>query len=296
MSEHRIYSVTSLGRPVEPKYPTNKAILLLMPMAALTAGVLTFMQGAGIRESSTGALVASLTVFGCWALGRELAPDDDPAAFIGVALSLTAWWWWPSPSLLLLFVAVALARVVNRSTGLTARLGDSMIVTALVIWAMVSLQRPLVGLVAALAFVLDAHMADPNRRQWLFAILCVASVVVQTSFVESPKLALTFRMSPQYVIAAVTLVAFLAVSFGLRGVSSLGDIGGLALDPARIRGGMLVVWLLALQTGLQSPSALEAAMPVLAAMAGVVLGSLASRARHDPPREQDLPLQDVRTP
>ena len=44
-----------------------------------------------------------------------------------------------------------------------------------------------------------------------------------------------------------------------------------------MRGGMLVVWLLALQTSLQGPDAIEAVMPVLAAMAGVVLAGLASR-------------------
>ena len=155
MSEHRIYRVTSIGRPVEPKYPTNKAILLLMPVAALIAGVVALIQGDGGGASATGALVAFFVVFACWALGRELAPDDNSAAFVGAVLAFIALWWWPSPSLLLLFTALALSRIVNRTTGLTARLVDSVIVTALVIWTMVSLQNPLAGVAAALAFVLD---------------------------------------------------------------------------------------------------------------------------------------------
>ena len=133
MSEHRIYRVTSIGRPIDPKYPTNKAIPLLMPVAALIAGVVTFMQGVGAGASVTGALEASLMVFGCWALGREMAPDDNSAAFVGAVLAFVALWWWPLPSLLLLVTALALSRIVNRSTGLTSRLGDSGIVTALVI-------------------------------------------------------------------------------------------------------------------------------------------------------------------
>ena len=67
------------------------------------------------------------------------------------------------------------------------------------------------------------------------------------------------------------------LSLSLRSVSSKGDIGGVALNTSRVRGGMLVVWLLALQTGLQGPGAIEIVMPVLAVMAGVVLAGLAGR-------------------
>ncbi len=277
MSEHRIYRVTSIGRPVDPKYLTNKAILVLTPVAALIAGGVTFMQGVGGGASATAALEAFLVVFACWALGRELAPDDNSAAFVGAILAFVALWWWPSPSLLLLFTALALSRIVNRSTGLTARPSDSVIVTALVIWAMVSLENPLTGVVAALAFSLDARMAEPNRRQWPFAAACLAAAVAQVWFVGTDSLAVTFLPEPQYVIAAVTLLAFLALSLSLRSVSSRGDLGGLELNASRVRGGMLVVWLLALQAGLQGPGAIEAVMPVLAVMAGVVLTALVSR-------------------
>ncbi len=282
MSEHRIYRVTSLGRPVEPKYPTNKAILLLMPVAAVIAGVVTSVRGGGMGESTAGALQAFLIVFACWALGRELAPDDNPAAFVGTALAFVSLWWWPSPSLLLLFTALALSRIVNRSTGLTARLSDSLIVTALVIWTMVNLRAPLAGMVAALAFLLDARLADPNRRQWPFAAICLAAAVTQVWLTGSTSLAVTSLSvttlaGPPYVIAAVTLFAFFVFGASLRNVSSLGDVGGLALNPSRVRGGMLVVWLLALQAGLQGPSVLETTIPLVAVMAGVVLAGLVSR-------------------
>ena len=278
MSEHRIYRATSIGRPMEPKkYPTNKAILVLMVVAALIAGVVTFMQGLGGAASAAGALEAFLIVFASWALGRELAPDNNSAAFVGAALAFLALWWWPSPSLLLLFTALALSRIVNRSTGLTARLGDSVIVTALVVWSMVSLQNPLAGVAAALAFMLDARLADPNRRQWLFAAICLTAVVIQVWRIDSGTLEMSFLLDPQYVIAAATLLAFLMFSLGLRSVSSRGDVGGRTLNPSRVRGGMLVVWLLALLTSVQGPGAIEIVTPVLAVMAGVVLAGLMGR-------------------
>ena len=251
----------------------------MMPAAALIAGVVTLIQGVGGGASAKGALEAFLMVFACWALGREMAPDDNSAAFVGTVLAFIALWWWPSPSLLSLFTALALSRIVNRSTGLPARLGDSVIVTALVIWTMISLQNPLAGVAAALAFLLDAHMADPNRRQWLFAAVCLTAVVGQVWLIGSDNLEVTFLPKPQSVIAAVTLVAFLVLSLSLRSVSSRGDVGGLALNPSRVRGGMLVVWLLALLTGLLAPGVIEIVMPVLAVMAGVVIAGLAGRFR-----------------
>ena len=272
VSEHRIYRVTSIGRPIDPKYPTNRAILVLMAVAALIAGGVALVQGVGLGASATRALQAFLVVFVCWALGREMAPDDNSAAFVGTVLAFIALWWWPSASLLLLFTALALSRIVNRSTGLTARLGDSVIVTALVIWTMVSLQSPLAGVAAALAFLLDARMVDPNRRQWWFAAVCLTAVVVQVWLMGGANLGVAFRPEPQYVIAAaIILLAVLVLSLSLRSVSSRGDVGGLVLNPARVRAGMLVVWLLALQTGLQGPEAIEIVMPLLAVMVGAVL-------------------------
>ncbi len=277
MSEHRIYRVTSIGRPVEPEYPTNKAILVLMPLAGLIAGLVTLVQGVGLRGSAWSALGALLIVFASWALGRELAPDDNAAAFVGTGLAFVSLWWWPSPSFLLLFTALALSRIVNRSTGLTARAGDSVIVTALVIWTMVSLQNPLAGVVAALALILDARLADPNRRQWLFAAVCLAAVVIHGWLIGDANLDVMFQPGPQYVIIAITLLSFLVLSLVLRSVSSVGDIGGLALNPTRVRGGMLVVWLLSLEMALLGPGAIHVAMPMVAVMAGVVLSSLAGR-------------------
>jgi len=206
-----------------------------------------------------------------------MAPDDNPAAFVGTVLAFISLWWWPSPSLLLLFTALLLARIVNRSTGLTARPSDSVIVTALVIWTMVGLQNPFAGVAGALAFLLDARLAEPNQRQWVFASLCLVAVIVHVLLTGSDNLGATWLPEPHYMIAGVTLLAFLAYSLSLRTVSSHGDVGGLVLNIERVRGGMLVVWLLTLQTSPQAQDAMQIVVPLLAVMAGVVLAGTANR-------------------
>ena len=45
MAHHRIYKYTSIGRPLEPEYPTNKAVLILMPLAALLGAVTAWLAG-----------------------------------------------------------------------------------------------------------------------------------------------------------------------------------------------------------------------------------------------------------
>ena len=64
-----------------------------------------------------------------------MAPDDDSAAFVGAALAFITVWWWPSPSLLLLFTALALSRIVNRTTGLTGEFISGEPYTDALTWA-----------------------------------------------------------------------------------------------------------------------------------------------------------------
>ncbi len=45
MAHHRIYKYTSIGRPLEPEYPDDKAVLILMPLAALLGAVTAWLDG-----------------------------------------------------------------------------------------------------------------------------------------------------------------------------------------------------------------------------------------------------------
>jgi hypothetical protein len=45
LAYHRIYKYTSIGRPLEPKYFSNKLVLILMPIAALLGAVTSWLDG-----------------------------------------------------------------------------------------------------------------------------------------------------------------------------------------------------------------------------------------------------------
>ena len=110
-----IYKITSIGRPLDPSYVTNKAVLLLMPAAGIVAAAASVFRDASGLQIAASALAGVIVVFGTWALARELVPDDNPTAFVSMGLALATLLVVDSPNLLLLFVTLFLVRIVNRS-------------------------------------------------------------------------------------------------------------------------------------------------------------------------------------
>ena len=90
MAYHRIYKYSSIGRPLDPAYRTNKAVLVLMPVGAGLGAVTAWLGGQPGVQILLQAAYFLLIVYGSWALARELDPDDHAAAFIGLALALFA--------------------------------------------------------------------------------------------------------------------------------------------------------------------------------------------------------------
>ena len=120
MANHRIYQYTSIGRPLDPSFPSNKAVLILLPAAALLGAVFGWFNGGEGLDILETALRFALVLFGSWALARELAPDDPVVAFISVFAALLAAMLVDTFGLLVVFGTLGLVRIVNRSTGLPA--------------------------------------------------------------------------------------------------------------------------------------------------------------------------------
>jgi len=271
MSHERLYRVTSIGRPLEWRYPTNRAVLILMPVAAVIAAAVAAWRGDGAGAIGAQALVGALAAFGGWALARELAPDHNPAAFVSLALAFATSLAIESPSLLVLFTALGLVRVVNRTVGLAARLTDSVAVLVLALaagWIVVS---PGVAVAAAVAFALDAFLENPIRRQLVFAALALACAVA-------------IRFEPavtgqDWTLVAGGLVAVVSVAFGFaiartKAVRSVGDATGVPLSLERVRAGMFVGLLVAVAALAPGPDGLHVSALVWATLAGVAVGAI----------------------
>lgn len=239
-----LYRFSSVARPVDPAYPTNRAVLRLLPVVAVAA-VVAAALGIGHASPAQAALAVTLSAFGAWALTRELAPDDNPAAFMSLVLAMGAQLAFGPVSVIPLFVALVLARIVNRSTGLWPRVVETVLLVGFVCWAMARLGDPMIGLAAALAFFLDASLSRPARWQMVsgFACFLASLYFVLRDGVAMPALA---GLAGTAFLACVAIIlGFLLVLVSTRDLLAVGDVSGEPLDPARVRSGMFIVGFLA---------------------------------------------------
>jgi hypothetical protein len=229
---HPVYRLSGVARPVEPRFPTNKAVLVLMPLVFVLGAALRGSEGASWVDAGLAGLEAALLLFLAWALTRELSPDDNPAAFLAAGFALAGWARVGEQSLLILAATLLAVRLVNRSTGLPAKLGDSLIITVgfaslawFVSWTC--------GVVGALALALDAVLPSKleARRIHLLGAGLVALVVVARVVVGVADPQLPAHLPVFATIAGLGFVAALAYPKP----SSVGDVDGQPLVPARVR-------------------------------------------------------------
>lgn len=268
MANHRIYQYTSIGRPLDPAYPSNKAVLVLMPLAAVMGAMHAWLDGGSLADVLAEAFEFLLILFGSWALARELDPDDNPAAFVSAALAMLAAFLVDEPGVLIVFSALLLVRTVNRSTGLESRLADSLIVTALAIWTMYATAIPFYGAVAGLAFILDGSLREPLRRQWIFGLICLAGSVV---YMVDHDYSLAQLSAPATLFEWLSLVFLLMFALDallLKKVHAHGDTDHRRLDVNRVRGGM-GVGILAALAGFGRP---QVVVIIVAVIAGLCIG------------------------
>jgi hypothetical protein len=235
---HSAYRYSGLARPVDPNYPTNKAVLILVPsLLVLGAAHRFFVGGADLEMAALAGLNLGLLGFICWALTRELSPDDNPAAFVAMALAVLAWLRVGNQSFLIPAVILMDVRLVNRSTGKAAEISDSVIVT-LGIGAMTWFVSWSCAVVGALALILDALLPcpgnQPTRRRHLgFALALVVVAVVRVVVgAEPPRLPAHLP-----VFATIAGLCALAVILYPR-PRSVGDVDGMPLSRARVRAGL----------------------------------------------------------
>jgi hypothetical protein len=234
-----VFRFSGLARPIDPAYPTNKAVLLFAPVVFLLGALYAYFGGAALVEILLAGLNAALLLFFAWALTRELTPDDNAAGFLAVGIALVAWPRVGPQSILTLAAIMVVARVVNRSTGKPATILDSVLVS-LGLGAMAWFTSWTFGLIGALACSLDAILpvagTQARRRDHLgFAAALVGVTVVRLVLgVEALRL-------PAH-LPVWTLIA------GLCGLAiwlyprprSVGDVDQRRLVHARVRGALAV--------------------------------------------------------
>ena len=268
MASFRLYQYTSIGRSLDPAWPSNRAVLVLLPLVAVLGAALAWIEGLAPLALLPRGIGLALIVFLAWALGRELDPDDPSAAFISLALGLLVGLAHPDAGLLTALTTLGLIRMVNRSTGLAPKVSDSVVLLLLSIWVIYRTGSPYFGAVAALAFVLDGSLRNPLRHQWLYALLCLGATVVYMVDHDVDPRAVAAPGSLFEWLSVLALLMFAIYLLLTRSVRARADVGGQPLDLARVRGGMAV----GLLAALQSLGKLGEVAVIVAAIGGISLG------------------------
>ncbi len=251
-------TLTTVGRPIDLSYPTNRAIAIITLLVMLGAVLLQRIAGSAWPQSVLWGAQAALSTFLAWALCRELDPDHQLSAFVAVPFTLAGLLLWGLPRLGVIFWLILTVRVVNRTMGPPASLLDSLAVLALGIWLSLPGNWGY-GLTTALAFFLDGRLPTRVPRQLIFALLGVLATAAAAVFGADPPW--ERAPSPLGVLIAVGIsVLFVPVIAEAGTVSSVGDRTGQPLEPTRVRAAQLIALLVGVHTaflgGLAAPGAL----------------------------------------
>lgn len=258
----------TLGRPVDPRHPTNLALLIVL--AAVLAGVVIvrLTAGAALLDGLYGSLRATLAVFLAWALAREIDPDHPLSAFVATALALPAALLLPPAVLLLSFLLLLPLRTVNRTVGLPARPADAAVTLGLVwfVW-----QGYLwVGVTLAGAFLFDGLLSAPNRRR--IGLAGVPVGVGAWTWIVHGGSAPGAPHGAWLAGTAAAAVVFLPVVAGSSRVTSVGDVTGEPLDPRRVQAAQALALLAGVGTAVVGGEAgVSALLPLWSALAGTGL-------------------------
>ncbi len=240
-----MYRFTSIARPIDPAYLTNRALIMVLPLLMLLSAGLAAIYDVGRGPMSAG-LNGALVAFAAWALTRELAPDYNAAAFVALVLAWIANVTLGTTQVLLVFVALLLVRLVNRSTGPRWRVLDTLGVLGFCIWAAVNTQQPLILVVAAGAFTLDAALRDPLRRHYIAAAVCIAAFIWM--LLNDVRLIAGDLTAWDWGLVGVFAGGVMLIAARSPDPVSYCDTSPDRLDRVRVSAGLITGWLLAVQT------------------------------------------------
>jgi hypothetical protein len=272
----KLTDVTALGRtPIDPSYPTNRAIAALALVVTVAGAIWQLISGAAPLESALWGIGAGFLPFLTWALGRELDPDHDLSAFVGAGLVLIALLLPDMPSLLVSLWLLLVLRIVNRTVGLPAKPLDSLGVLGLGAW-LTWQGYWMVGLMTAVAFLLDGLLSPPLRHQLFVSGLAFVTTVVLAIF--HGDMVLETGPTMPVVISSVAMAGlFLIVIATTREVEAVGDATGKLLKHRRVQAAQVLALLTALLFAWwDGASGVVALLPLWTAMVGAGLYRLAS--------------------
>lgn len=262
-----------LWRTLDPRVLSNRLIILFAAAVTIGIGAYRLANGSSLTDTAIQAVGTGIFAVLAWALGRELDPDHNLPAYVGAILGVLGVLVLGMPNLLLTGAVVAMLRLVNRTTGLPARMTDSAALIVLVALVVARDGFWVIGPVVATAFLLNALLPQPDRPNgFYFALLTL--LVTGAAAALFPASAWTLRFDAP-LGGSITMAALLYLVIVLRDpprLRSVGDWTGRPLNHARVQAAQLLALVAALAVLLGDyVFGLMAVSPLWAAIIGVIM-------------------------
>ena len=276
-SAARKLSWSTIGRPVDVSYPTNRAILILS-LFGLVAGVVASLIG---RISIGSSLIVGLQWAGAmllgWALGRETDPDRNLSAFVAAGGALIIAITLGPPSFLFLLWFILAMRYINRSTGVPPGILDFAALYGIKIWLGFTAHWTIPLLTFPTMLFADLERF-PRWLRIVLPLLMPAAAVVM-GFSKGWRFEIPQWGWLEIVGLVLIALSMLPVISSYRTVRSVGDRTGSPLKPHRVQWSLVWIVVAALILTLTGTASVAELGPIWAAMAGTSIGWAIQRIR-----------------
>jgi hypothetical protein len=247
--EMKISNYSSLVRVVDPRYPTNFAILVLSSLAGGAQFLFKIYQGTELLNRITAAIPLAVTVFLTWALGREIDPEHELAAFAGLALVIPGYWLLAAPDLMAVLTILLLLRLLNRITGVIPKFLDSLTISGLGIW-LVFRGDWIFGFLTAAAFFLDSRLSDPKKQNLFFSGIMTIFTIVSL-LIQKPAVTQTEIFPAEFFFVIGVILLFMPLIVHSRDTEVICDFSEKEINPLRVQASQIftitsvtLVWLI----------------------------------------------------
>jgi hypothetical protein len=189
-------------------------------------------------ESLFFAVIFSLSVFFCWALGRELDPEHDYAAFIGIVFLFLPFFTVDGVHLFIILWLLFSLRMINRTTGKPA--GKMDLVMYLIITSLFSiLFYPIIAILAALVFLFDFRYAEQKKFNLLFSFIFIIVFLFSALFGYGELSNHIILSIDQMVFSGISILLMVAVILTTTNLTTLCDTGDKKLLPRQVQAGQI---------------------------------------------------------
>ena len=235
-------NLSAIMRPVDWNYPTNR-LIILVTLGVLVLGTLyqLVLGGLGFLSALSWGASTGLAVFICWALTRELDPDDEYAAFAAAALYLVGLLIWGAQSkLLIMFWLIEAVRILNRSVGLPVKILDGVLLLGLTGWLLWQGYFE-IGLLTAAAFFMDDRLSAENRQELVLGgVSLVLTLVVFLLRPQSLGMDLSSVSLVVFVVVMVSVILYIWLILKSSKPTSVCDVGGNPLRGVCVQAGQIL--------------------------------------------------------